>query len=64
MSVQTFQEAQIPGDQAIEHRLRSHELENVPARKASAGDWSFHFSPLGGRRSQVTARPALAGEAA
>lgn len=28
-------------------RLRSHEMERIPARKASPGDWSYHFSPLG-----------------
>ncbi|MEA2560681.1 MAG: hypothetical protein QOH06_2185 [Acidobacteriota bacterium] len=28
-------------------RLRSHEHENIAARKASAGAWSYHFSPLG-----------------
>jgi hypothetical protein len=27
-------------------RLRSHELENVPARQASPGTWSWHASPL------------------
>ena len=28
-------------------RLRSYELENIPARQATAGNWSYHFSPLG-----------------
>lgn len=28
-------------------RLNAYELENVSARKASAGPWSFHASPLG-----------------